>query len=114
LALQRTPQQSIDLVWVYGASPLATLWKVRLPAALPSFFASLRIAAPLAMTGAMLAEWLATGRGLGYTMLSASATSDYDGLWSRVAMATTMTLAIYNLIGLGERFILNRFGGAVT
>jgi sulfonate transport system permease protein len=114
LALQRTPQQSIDLVWVYGASPLATLCKVRLPAALPSFFASLRIAAPLAMTGAMLAEWLATGRGLGYTMLSASATSDYDGLWSRVAIATTITVAIYNLIGVVERFILNRFGAAAT
>jgi sulfonate transport system permease protein len=87
---------------------------VRLLAALPSFFASLRIAAPLAMTGAMLAEWLATGRHLGYTMLSVSTTSDYDGLWSRVAIATTLTIAIHNLIGALKRFTLHRFGAAVS
>ncbi len=114
LALNRTPQQTIDLMRVYGASQFATLWKVRLPTALPALFASLRIAAPLAMTGAMLAEWLATGRGLGYAMLSASATSDYDGLWARVALATTFTLTIYKLIGVVEQFVINHLSGVRT
>jgi ABC-type nitrate/sulfonate/bicarbonate transport system permease component len=112
LALNRTPQQSIDLMRVYGASQFQSLWKVRLPASLPALFAALRIAAPLAMTGAMLAEWLATGRGLGYAMLSASATSDYDGLWARVALATLFTLALYKSIGAIEQLVLDHLSGA--
>ena len=45
------------------------LRKVQFPASLPALFASARIAAPLALVGALLAEWLATGKGLGYLML---------------------------------------------
>jgi sulfonate transport system permease protein len=111
LALSRTPQQAIDVMHVYGASRFATLFKVQLPTALPALFASLRLAAPLAMTGAMLAEWLATGQGLGYAMLSASALSDYDGLWARVALATAFSLAVYRLIGVAEQAVLGHMTG---
>ena len=110
LALARTPKQAIDLAHVYGGSPLATLVKVRIPMALPALFASLRIAAPLSMTGAMLGEWLATGKGLGYAILEATATSDYDGLWARVALVTAFSIALYQLIGAVEQVVLNRFG----
>jgi sulfonate transport system permease protein len=106
LALQRTPRQMMDLMFVFGASRIAQLRKVQLPSALPSLFSSLRVAAPLAVTGAMLAEWLATGQGLGYAMLSASAQSDYDGLWARVVVATLFSLSIYNTIGVAERAVV--------
>ena len=109
LALARTPRQSIDLARVYGGSPLATLFKIRVPMALPALFGSLRIAAPLAMTGAMLAEWLATGQGLGAAILQATALSDYDGLWARVALVTAFSLALYKLVGVVEQSALGRF-----
>ncbi len=51
---------------------MTTLRKVQFPSALPALFASARIAAPLALVGALLAEWLATGQGLGYLMLTSS------------------------------------------
>ena len=106
LALARTPQQTLDLAQVYGGSRWAILRKIRVPIALPSLFASLRVAAPLAMTGAMLAEWLATGQGLGYAILQATSTSDYDGLWTRVVLVTAFSLTLYWLIGLAERLVL--------
>ena len=65
LALRATPQASIDLFRAYGAGPFKTMRKAQFPNALPAVFASLRIAAPLALVGALLAEWLATGKGLG-------------------------------------------------
>ena len=43
--------------------------KVMLPSSLPALFASAQIAVPGAVIGAMLAEWLATGQGMGYGML---------------------------------------------
>jgi len=93
---------------VFGASEWMTLRKVRIPHALPAVFASLRIAAPLSITGALLAEWLATGNGLGYSIMTDVATSDYDGVWTRVAFATFYSLLIYNGVGLVERWLNSR------
>ena len=110
LALRRTPKEALDLCRAYGASPLNTLWKVQVPSALPSLFASLRIAAPLALVGALLAEWLATGQGLGYKILTAAASSDYNGLWARVVLVTLFSAVLYQLIGALERAVLARYG----
>jgi len=104
-ALARTPKEATDLMRVFGASEGMTLRKVRLPYALPAVFASLRIAAPLSITGALLAEWLATGNGLGYSVMTDVATSDYGGVWTRVALATFYSLLLYNAVGLAERWL---------
>jgi ABC-type nitrate/sulfonate/bicarbonate transport system permease component len=110
LALKSTPHESLDLLRAYGASPLATLRKVQVPSALPALFASLRVAAPLAFIGALLAEWLATGEGIGYTMLTSGALSDYDGLWARVMVVTIYSILLYKLIVVLERSVARRFG----
>jgi ABC-type nitrate/sulfonate/bicarbonate transport system permease component len=109
LALRWTPQESLDLCRAYGASPFTTLRKVQVPNALPALLASLRIAAPLALVGALLAEWLATGKGLGYKLLQSGALSDYSGLWSRVVLVTLYSVLLYKLIGLVEKRVLSRF-----
>ena len=68
--------------------------RLRKTAALPALFASMRIAAPLALIGALLAEWLATGQGLGYMMLQSMTMFEIDQLWSAVAgAASTVTVA---------------------
>lgn len=109
LALRRAPVEALDLCRAYGASSLKAMWKVQIPHALPALFASLRIAAPLSLVGALLAEWLATGEGLGYKILTAAAVSDYAGLWTRVVLATLYSVVLYQLIGVAERAVLRRF-----
>ena len=108
LALGRTPKDAMDLMRVFGASQLNTLRIVQVPYALPALFASLRVAAPLSITGALLAEWLATGNGLGYALMSDVSTADYSALWTRVALATFYSLLLYNAIGMVERFAQKR------
>jgi len=110
LALRSTPQASIDLFRAYGAGPVKTLRKVQLPNALPAIFASLRIAAPLALIGALLAEWLATGHGLGYLMLQSSSLSNYNMLWSTAALVTAYSMILYASISGIEKRVLTRFG----
>jgi sulfonate transport system permease protein len=111
LALDRTPRESAEVLFVLGASRLQTLWAVQAPHALPSLFASLRVAAPLAITGAMLAEWLATGQGLGYAIMTSIGTADYDGLWARVALLTAASALLYTAVAAAERRLLARLGG---
>jgi ABC-type nitrate/sulfonate/bicarbonate transport system permease component len=110
VALRGTPRESLDLCLAYGASTADTMRKVQIPSALPSLFASLRIAAPLSLVGALLAEWLATGQGLGYGLLNASAVADYNGLWARVVVITVYSTLLYNLIGVAEGLVMKRFG----
>jgi ABC-type nitrate/sulfonate/bicarbonate transport system permease component len=110
LALDRAPKETVDLCRAYGAGAGTTLLKVEIPTALPALFASLRIAAPLALVGALLAEWLATGTGLGYTMLTAGAQSDYDAVWTRVVVVTVYAVVLYLAVGVLERIVLARYG----
>ena len=114
VALRGTPPESLDLCRAYGASAVDTLVKVQIPTALPALFASLRIAAPLALVGALLAEWLATGQGLGYGLLNAAASSDYNGLWARVVLITLYSTVIYQLVGIAEGLVMRRFGSAAS
>ena len=110
LALRSTPAASIDLCQAYGGSQLKTLRKVKLPSALPALFASLRIAAPLALIGALLAEWLITGRGLGYLMLQSETLSNYSQLWAATVLVTAYSSILYSFTSVVERRVLARFG----
>ncbi len=109
LALDEVPKQSVDLMRAYGATPTVTLRKVQFPSALPALFASLRIGAPRALVGALLAEFLVTDRGLGSVMLHAGNNSDYDLLWAAVALVTLYSIILYNAISAVETSVLARY-----
>jgi ABC-type nitrate/sulfonate/bicarbonate transport system permease component len=93
----------------FGASPYFTLWRVQLPTALPSLFAAMRVAAPLALVGALLAEWLTTGRGLGYLMLQAVTTFELDRMWAAVTIVTVASILLYTIISVVEQLTLARY-----
>jgi ABC-type nitrate/sulfonate/bicarbonate transport system permease component len=107
--LRSASPQAADLVRAYGGSTWTTMRKVMIPSALPSFFTAARISAPAAIVGALLAEWLATGQGIGYQMLADVTTFDSDNLWTSVVVVTLASLLIYSLINVLEGFVLARF-----
>ena len=82
----------------------------RLPADFPAGLVIVQHIAAGFLEG--LAEWLATGKGLGYKLLQAGALSDYSGLWSRVVLVTLYSVLLYKLIGLVEVRVLDRFAPA--
>jgi ABC-type nitrate/sulfonate/bicarbonate transport system permease component len=109
LALRAVPQESLDLMYGYGATRVTTLRKVQFPGALPALFASARIAAPLALTGALLAEWLATGQGAGYLMLTSSNQGNYDMMWASVVLVVIAAVLLYSVLSGLETLVLDRF-----
>ncbi|NED61417.1 ABC transporter permease subunit, partial [Streptomyces sp. SID10244] len=86
--LRAVPPAATEIVGVSGGSAWTALRLVQVPAALPSLFGAARVAAPLAVTGALLAEWLATGNGAGFLMLRAGSVGNYIVLWTLVALVT--------------------------
>ena len=110
--LRSAAYESILLMRAYDASAWTTLFKVRFPSALPSLFSSARIAAPGAMLGAVLAEWLLTGQGLGFLMLEDSTTSEFAQLWAGVVLITMVSVVIYAVVSVIEVPVMRRFGPA--
>ena len=62
-----------------------------------------------AILGALLAEWLATGQGLGSIMLTAATRSKYDQLWAAVAITTILAVVAYITSDMIERAASHRF-----
>ena len=108
--LSRASRQSLDLVHVYGGNRRTALRKMAIPGALPSFFAAARVSVPGAVTGALLAEWLSTGKGVGGVIQKYSAGAQFEKLWASVALITIVTLLLYNLVQAVETSVLSRMG----
>jgi ABC-type nitrate/sulfonate/bicarbonate transport system permease component len=108
--LRSAPRLTAELCRAYGAGPWTVARKVLIPSSLPALFASARLGVPSSLIGAMLAEWLATGKGLGYTMLLAPQSFDYAALWASVAVLTLVSIVLYNVVAELETTVLRRFG----
>lgn len=108
--LSRASREALDLVKVYGGSPITALRKVSIPGALPSLFAAARVSVPGAVTGALLAEWLSTGTGIGGMIQKFNASAKFDDLWASVALITLITLILYNIVQIVETLVLSRMG----
>ncbi|VEI58571.1 ABC transporter permease [Pasteurella multocida] len=93
--LRNTPNQWLELAKTMQISPLSMLFKVRLPAALPSFASGLRIAVSVAPIGAIVGEWVGSSQGLGYLMLHANARMQVDLMFSALFVLMLISLCLY-------------------
>jgi ABC-type nitrate/sulfonate/bicarbonate transport system permease component len=107
--LRQTPGQVMDVLDSYAAGPLQRLLRVRVPAMLPAFFASARMAVPASVLAVTVVEWLATGKGLGTLMALSASLSDYDMLWSAVALVAVLSALGYAAVGQIEARVLRTY-----
>jgi ABC-type nitrate/sulfonate/bicarbonate transport system permease component len=108
--IQRVPQSVLDLPRAYGASAWTEMRIVSIPAALPYLFAATRLTVPRALLGVMIAEWLATGTGLGNLLNRSRGYLDYSMIWTVAAVSVLLSVAIYYLVLIVERRTLVRLG----
>ncbi|MDX6434950.1 MAG: hypothetical protein QOE54_7316 [Streptosporangiaceae bacterium] len=107
--MRAAPDSVVDLVTTYGGGSMRLLVTVRLPYAMSAISAAARLAAPTALLGALLAEWLATGTGLGFLMLRAGSNAQYNLLWSAVVLVTAVSILAYASASAAESALLRRF-----
>ncbi|MBD8141759.1 MULTISPECIES: ABC transporter permease [unclassified Frigoribacterium] len=110
LGFRSVSAQSVDLIRVYGGSRWTIMRKVAFPTALPYFFASMRIAVPGAITGAMLYEWLFTYEGLGAAITAAKSQSQYGEIWAIVVLITLVSIVLYTVTTFVETAVLAKWG----
>jgi NitT/TauT family transport system permease protein len=102
-----------DLFRLYGASPPARLWKLRLPSALPSLLVGLRVAAGLSVIGTVVAEFfvgtLGQNEGLGVKIVSNAKYGHTDAVFAGVLLASLLGLAMFSAVNLAAWFLLRRW-----
>lgn len=97
-----------DLFRLYGASTATTLWKLRIPAALPQVFTGLRVAAGLGVIGAVVGEFIGGG-GLGAVVDVARTQQRTDIVFAAVLLASGLGLALFGFINLLSWLALRRW-----
>lgn len=89
-----------------GGSRMRLFWLVRLPTALPSIFAGLKVAVTFAVIGAVVGEFIVGGSGLGYLTLSASGNQNVPLLFACVIALAFVGVLFYAAIDVAERLVL--------
>ena len=96
----------MDFARSTGANLWRLFWRIRLPSALPSIFTGLRIGAVNAVTGAVVAEFVASDRGLGYLLLEYNGNLLAGAVFATVFVLSAIGLAIYYTVEAVERLAL--------
>lgn len=109
LGLRDAQAEYGDLFRAYRGSTVAMLRKAAIPGALPSVMAAARLAVPASMTGAMIAEWLATGEGLGGYISRSVGSFGYDVVWAGAALVTVFTMVSYTAVDIVEAIVRRRY-----
>ncbi|MCW2809869.1 MAG: ABC-type nitrate/sulfonate/bicarbonate transport system, permease component [Friedmanniella sp.] len=110
LGLRSASPLALDLIRVNGGTTWTELVMVRLPAALPSVFASIRISVPGAIVGAMLAEWLAGFTGLGGILSMYKGRGNFGGVWAIVVVSVVTSIVGYAVAAIAESAALAAWG----
>ncbi len=93
-----------DLMRTYSASYWQSLFKLRLPAAMPFVFNGLKICSTLALIGAIVAEFFGSPtRGMGFRISTEVGRLNLDMVWSEIAVAAVAGSAFYGILALLER-----------
>jgi NitT/TauT family transport system permease protein len=95
-----------DFARTTGASGWKLFAKIRLPQALPDIFTGMKVGAALSATAAIVAEFVASDRGLGYLLLQYNGNLDTPMVFAVIFLLSLIGLAIYYVVEFIERITI--------
>lgn len=106
VGLRSVPPEMVDLVRSMGAGRLQIFWRIRLPASLPYMFSGLKVAATLAVVGAVVGEFVGADKGLGYLLLVANSYLNTPLLFAAIVALTIIGMVLFYVIEYLETKLL--------
>lgn len=102
-ALAHSDQEMVGLVRSMGGNRLQVLRLVRVPSAIPAFFAGLKIAATYAVLAAVVGEWVGASSGLGIYITRSQAAFRVDRVFVAVVIIAVLSMALFLAVQLLAR-----------
>jgi NitT/TauT family transport system permease protein len=104
--LREVEPELLDLVNALKGSRWQLFTKIQLPGALPYIFSGMKVAAILAVAGAIVGEFLGSDKGLGYLMLQVQVTLDTPAMFMAVILITLLGMLLYGLVLAMEKLLV--------
>lgn len=104
--LRSVDPEILELTSTMGASRFKTFMKVRFPASLPQLMSGLKVAATLAVTGAVVGEFVGANEGLGYVILQANGSLDTAMLFAALIIMSILGIVLFAIIEIAEKLLI--------
>ncbi|MET0453457.1 MAG: ABC transporter permease [Mycobacterium sp.] len=104
--LRSVDPEILELTSTMGASRFKTFVKIRFPASLPQLMSGLKVAATLAVTGAVVGEFVGANEGLGYVILQANGNVDTAMLFAALIIMSAMGIVLFAIIEIAEKLLI--------
>lgn len=101
--LRSVDEDTIRMMRTLDGSRWAIFRRIEFPAALPSIFSGMRIAATFAAIGAVFGEWSGASAGLGFVMLEATPNLQTARIFAAIFLLTLIALLLFGLVSVMER-----------
>lgn len=107
MGLKSIDPEIINMAFAGHASKLKTLYKIRLPNALPEILSGIKVASSFALVGAIVAEFVAGASGLGHVILVAQGQFDTARVFAALVLLGVLGFAIFFAIEMVEKMCLS-------
>lgn len=106
--LNETEPDLLDLVRALKGSRWQLFRYIQLPGSLPYVFSGMKVATVLAVAGAVVGEFIASDKGLGYLMIQVQASLETPAVFMAVLLITGIGVVLYGLVLLLERLFITQ------
>jgi NitT/TauT family transport system permease protein len=104
--LRSVDPELLDLSATMGANAWKVFRKIRFPASLPHLFSGVKVAATLAVVGAVVGEFVGANEGLGYILLIANGNLDSPLLFAGLIVMSLIGIVLFGVIEVAEQLLL--------
>jgi len=104
--LESVNPQALELMRVLSASKRDVFWKLRVYNSLPYLFSALKIAASMAVIGAIVGEWIGSNEGIGALIIQATYAFDTPLLYATIIVGSTFSACFFLVISAIERLVV--------
>jgi NitT/TauT family transport system permease protein len=106
VGLTSVDSDTLRLARSYMGTRSNVFLKIRLPHALPNIFAGMKVSITLAVIGVIVAEFVASQRGIGYLIIWSNGLLDTPMMFSAIILLSVVGLALYGLIAVAEGLVV--------
>jgi NitT/TauT family transport system permease protein len=96
----------VDLGRVFNAPKWKVFVKIRVPNAMPYILSALKVTATAAVVGAIVGEFVASQRGLGYVIITTQSSMNTPGAFAALVWISVLGLALFGFVALLARWLV--------
>jgi NitT/TauT family transport system permease protein len=104
--LNEVDKELLDLVRYLHASKWQVFTKIQFPNALPYIFTGLKICSTMCVVGAIVGEFIASDRGLGYIIINSQFTMDTPPIFASLILVSLMGFVLFGLVSAVEKILM--------